>query len=146
MAYRTVFDTVYTPGKIEAVIYRNGAETGRCAVETAGDNVDLWAAADRAAIRADDTDLAYIDIELRDAEGRLNPGARKQVTVTVAGPAELQGLGSGDPQSEDPFFADTCFTWYGHALAAVRPTGAGQITVTAAAEGCTPVTVTVTAE
>ncbi len=146
VAYRVVFDTVYRPGKAEAVVYRDGVETGRYAMETAGDAVDLWAAADRTAIRADDTDLAYIDIELHDARGRLNPGASARVTAAVTGPGELQGLGSGDPQSEDDFFAGTCSTWYGHALAAVRPTGAGEIIVTVTAEGFAPVTVTVTAE
>ena len=46
------------------------------------------------------------------------------------------GLGSGDPCSDEDFFADSCQSFFGHAFAAIRPTEAGEITVTVEAEGC----------
>jgi hypothetical protein len=67
------------------------------------------------------------------------------VTVTVEGPAVLLGLGSGNPCTEETFGADTHDTFEGRALAVVRPTGAGTITVTVAAPGCETRTVTVEA-
>ena len=146
VAYRVEFDTVYQPGKVEAVIYKDGAEVGRYAVETADDAVSLRVAADRDEIFATDTDLAYIDIDLVDAQGRLNPGVVKKVSVAVEGAGELMGLGSANPCGEDDFFGTSCSTFYGHALAAVRPTCAGEIRVTVSAEGCDPVTVTVNAK
>ena len=146
VAYRVIFDTVYQPGKVEAVIYKDGAEIGRYAVETADDNISLQVKADRDEITGDDTDLAYIDIDLVDSQGRLNPGVCKKVSVTVEGAGELMGLGSANPTGEDSFFSGTCSTFYGHALAVVRPACAGEIRVTVTAEGCQPVTVNVTAK
>lgn len=146
VAYRTVFDCVYAPGKVEAVVYAGGVETGRYAVETACDSVEICAEADRSEIKADDTDLAYIEIALCDAQGRLNPGVSRKVAVTVEGAGVLQGLGSGNPCCEENFFDGAYTTFYGNALAAIRPTGAGEIKVTITADGCKDVCVTVTAK
>ena len=55
----------------------------------------------------------------------------------------LQGLGSGDPCSDEDFFADTCQSFFGHAFAAIRPTEAGEITVTVSAAGLAPVVRTI---
>ena len=145
-AFRTVFDTVYAPGKAEAVIYEGGVEMGRYAVETAGDDVELDAVVDRSEIRADDTDLAYIEISLKDSLGRINPGAERRVAVTVEGPGELQGLGSGNPCCEENFFDGAYTTFFGNVLAAIRPTSAGEIRVSITAEGCRDVNVTITAK
>ena len=77
-----------------------------------------------------DKDLAFVDIWLRDGKGRVNMGARRSVSVTVDGPGYLQGLGSGDPVSEENFFDGSYHTWFGHAFAVIRPTGAETIHVT----------------
>jgi hypothetical protein len=65
------------------------------------------------------------------------------VTVTVDGPAVLQGLGSGNPCTEETFGAPTHDTYDGRALAVVRPTGTGPITVTVSAKDCDDRTVTI---
>ncbi|PXA68056.1 glycoside hydrolase family 2 TIM barrel-domain containing protein [Cryobacterium arcticum] len=123
-------ETVYTPGTLTAVAYTAGAETGRTSVSSATGPTRLTAAADRASIRGDDTDLAYVAIELRDAAGVLVTGADRAVRVTVAGAGLLAGLGSGNPKTAERFDADTRDTFDGRALAIVRPTGTGDITVT----------------
>jgi len=112
---------------------------------TANDSLRVHAAADRTAIRADDTDLAYIAITLRDADGTLANHHDRPVTVTVDGSGVLAGLGTGRPRTEETFHAATRTTYDGRALAIVRPTGEGQITVTVTAEGLEPVTLHVRA-
>ena len=57
----------------------------------------------------------------------------------------LQGFGSGNPWTEETFGAPTHHTYNGRALAVIRPTGAGTITVKVRAEGCDDRTVTVEA-
>ena len=136
LACLAVFETTYQPGKVEAVVYENGVETGRFAVETAGEAVRADVQIDRETIHACDRDLAFVDVWLVDDQGRLNNAAKRQVTVKVEGAGVLQGLGSGDPCSDEDFFADSCQSFFGHAFAAIRPTEAGEITVTVEAEGC----------
>ncbi len=136
-ACRTVFDTVYQPGLVETVVYAGGVEIGRYAVETADEAVELDVKADP------QRDLCFVEVALRDARGRLNPGAVRSVSVSVEGPGLLQGLGSGNCCTEENFFDSSYRTHFGHALAAIRPIEAGEITVTVEAEGCKSVTVTV---
>ena len=47
------------------------------------------AVVDRDVVRADDTDLTYLDITLTDADGTVFLGQDREVTVTVAGPGVL---------------------------------------------------------
>jgi hypothetical protein len=98
--------------------------------------VQLAVTADRDKIRCDDTDLTYVDITLQDSGGTLFLGVDRSVTVRVEGPAVLAGFGSAAPASEESFVDDVHTTFDGHALAVVRPTGPGIITVTASALGC----------
>ncbi|GGK75633.1 glycoside hydrolase family 2 TIM barrel-domain containing protein [Streptomyces flaveus] len=133
------FDLTYEPGELVAVGYRNGVEQGRTSLRSATGPTRLVAVADRTELHADDSDLSFITIELRDEQG--NPaGAHDQlVHVTVEGAAVLQALGSARPDSEERFDAAQCTTFDGRALAIVRPRGAGEITVTVTAEGLEPV-------
>ncbi len=131
----TVFETAYIPGKIEAAAYSNGREIGRQILETADDNVQLSLDVERSSLRADAMDIGLIEICLRDERGRWNKEASKQIHVKLEGPGLLQGIGSGDPKSEETFQGDTVRTFEGKALLAVRTTrAAGEIIVTAETE------------
>jgi beta-galactosidase len=58
----------------------------------------------------------------------------------------LAGFGSAAPATEESYTADVHTTFDGRALAVVRPTGAGTITVTATAPGCAAASVTIVAQ
>jgi len=139
------FETTYTPGELVAIGYRDGSKTGWTTLVSAGSEVVLRAEVDRAEIRADDTDLAYVAISLTDAEGTLHTTLDRPVTLKVDGPAQLQGYGSADPAPLESFTDSVRTTFDGLALAVVRPTGAGRITVSLSAEGCADVSVAIEA-
>jgi hypothetical protein len=139
------FEVPYAHGELVAVAFAAGIEQARTVLRTANDSLHLHAAADRTAIRADDTDLAYIAISLRDADGTLATHRDCPVAVTVDGSGILAGLGTGQPRTEETFDAATRTTYDGRALAIVRPTGVGAITVKVSAEGLEPVTLHVRA-
>ncbi|WP_029432067.1 glycoside hydrolase family 2 TIM barrel-domain containing protein [Blastococcus sp. URHD0036] len=143
--FRAEFTVAYAPGELTAVARTGGEETGRSTLRTASGPVGLVASADRDAVRADDTDLAFVEIALADAAGTVALGVDRQVRVAVDGPAVLQGLGSGAPVTEESYLDDVHTTFDGRALAVVRPTGAGAVTVTVTAEGCEPAVVRVQA-
>jgi beta-galactosidase len=120
----------YETGVLEAVAYRDGEETGRCRLTTASAPARIALAAD-----AVEGDIVLVDIDLEDADGTRQPASDRPVTIELEGPAELRALGSARPDGDGDFLEDSCTTYEGHALAAVRPTGPGSITVTARAEG-----------
>ncbi len=142
----TVFETEYRPGELTAIAYRNGSETGRVALRSAVGETTLTASADRDRLVADDADLAFISIELRDTAGTLVTSEDRQVAVSVEGAGVLQAFGSARPDNGERYDTDEHTTFDGRALAVVRPTGAGAITVTVTADGLEAVVLILTAE
>ena len=136
--FRAVFETTYVAGELTAVARSGGVETGRTSLVTSSGGLALQVTTDRRDLREGTGDLAFIDIALTDEAGVLRPLTDRAVTVTVDGAAILQALGSGDPAPEQLFSVSTRSTFDGRALAIVRPTRAGSVTVTVSADGCEP--------
>lgn len=150
--YMAVFDTIYEPGRVEAVAYKNGVETGRDVLTTAGDDVKLaidvrtlaGTEAD-AKLPADGTDIAYVDVSVVDENGVLNMDRKMKVSVSVEGPGEVIGYGSADPKSGENYYDMEAMTYEGRIRAAVRAKGEGLVKVTFRAEEKS-YSVTITAE
>jgi beta-galactosidase len=143
--FRAAFDLPYEAGELVAVARSGGRETARTLLRSVSGPLVLRASADRSAIQADNHDLAYVTIELLDAHGTMATSTDVTVKVTVDGSGILQGLGSARPDTEESFLIASTTTFEGRALAVVRPTQAGDITVTVSALGFKDVLVTVIA-
>jgi len=133
--YIAAFTGTYEPGTITAVAYDDGVESGRSELSTAGPMEALSLASEQDHLDLTDESLAFVRISLVDRDGRVNPAQAETVTVTVEGPAVLQGLASSDPQPGEPITGPTRTTHAGELLAVVRPTGTGSILIKAAAAG-----------
>jgi beta-galactosidase len=95
--------------------------------------------ADRASIRADRNDLAYVTAEITDAAGNPLPDAEVALRFSADGAGEIAALGSGSPNRPESFRGPVRTTWRGRSLAILRPEGApGIITLRAEADGLTP--------
>ena len=143
--FRAHFQLAYEPGTLTAVAHSGGVEQARTSLVSAAE-VALAVTADRSPLLADASDLAFIAIELRDAAGTLGNTSDRQVSVEVEGTGTLQALGSARPSTQERFDSGTCTTFDGRALAVVRPTGSGRISVTVTSEGLAPRTVELIAE
>lgn len=137
--FKAVFQVPYAPGELVAVGLRDGREVGRFTLRTAGPAQALRLRVDRALLRADAQDLAFIDIEAVDAAGRWQPLDRSLVRVAVEGAGELAALGSGDLSERTSYRSTARPLHEGRALAVVRTTGrAGGIRVRVEAPGLKP--------
>jgi beta-galactosidase len=145
-AFMADFDLTYQPGRLTARALSNGSVTGEAELVSAAPDRVITLTADRSDIQASTTDAAFVGIAITDAAGVVHTDDRRDFEVAVDGPGVLQGLGSGDPRAVDGFTGGRCSSFDGRLLAAVRPTGAGTITVTVSAEGLTPATTTLFAE
>jgi beta-galactosidase len=130
--HRATFETVYEPGELVAVAYRDGTETGRHAIRSATGPVRLHATTDAG------SDLAYVSLTLTDPDGTCHTAADRPIRVEVTGPGVLLGFGSADPSTEERFDATERTSYEGRALAVIRPTGPGKIRLLATAPGCDP--------
>lgn len=140
---RTLFETVYQPGTLEAVVYQDGTEVGRDQIVTAGDELVLRAVPDEASIPADGSDIAYLEIEVTDKAGVRNLQATPKVEIALEGAGQLLGFGSADPESEENYFDTAAVAYEGRLRAAIRGTGTpGQITIRLTSPDCEAVSVT----
>ena len=130
-------DVVYEPGELKAVAYKDGKRVGTAVARTAGAPAKLRLTPDRKHLATTGEDLAYILVEALDEKGTLCPLADNTVQFDVEGPAEIAGIGNGNPLSLEPFQASSHKLFYGKAMLIVRSVEGqrGAIRVTARAEG-----------
>jgi beta-galactosidase len=130
-------DVVYEPGRLEVVAYKAGREWARDTVQTAGEAAALNLQPDRASIRADGFDLAFITVRITDQDGVLAPRADHRLEFKIEGPGEIIATDNGDPTSFEPFPAPARKAFSGLCLVIVRakPGQAGRIRVTATGQG-----------
>ena len=132
------FDKItYQPGKLEAVSYdAQGKEASRYALETASEpaRLVLTAIQNPEGFHADGADMALLQFEVVDKEGRRCPLDNRMVSFTLEGEAEWRG---GLAQGPDNYIlSKTLPVECGINRALIRSTTkAGKITVTAHAEG-----------
>lgn len=120
--YKAAFDVPYAPGRLTAVGYRDGREAGRWELRTAGAPAVARLSVDRQRLTVNDTDIAYVMVELADADGTPVYARTddRRVTVRVTGAAVLAGIGNGDPRDASSFQSGTRATFHGRAVAAIR--------------------------
>ncbi len=106
-------------------------------VRTAGKPAYLKLIPDRSRIDADGEDLCYILVEAYDKKGILCPHADHLVRFTIDGPADIAGVGNGNPQSTESFLADYRHLFFGKAMLIVRSVEGveGRIKIVAKSDG-----------
>jgi beta-galactosidase len=142
--YRLRWDDVkYEPGELKVVAYKNGEKWAENEVKTTGNPVALEVFADRNTLTADGADLAFITVQVTDAEGLTVPDAGNLIRFSVEGPGELVATDNGDPTDMIPFPSHQRNAFNGLALAIVRskPGEKGNITVHAVSGGIKGATV-----
>ena len=130
-------DVAYEPGELKAVAYKGGERIGEAFMRTAGKPAAIRLTPDREEISATGEDLAYILIEALDEKGTPCPLAEDLVRFEVEGPAEIAGVGNGNPLSIEPFQADYRKLFYGKAMLILCSVEgkSGRINVAARADG-----------
>lgn len=141
------FDVVYTPGKVEAISYRDGREVSRAALVTSGKPAKLVVTPEPSEANAAGCELFYVNIDVVDAKGLVVNDAAIALQAEVSGCGYLAGFGTGNPVTEEDYTDAFTVTFRGHAQAIVRSRHkTGGITLTVSANGLDPVTVPLSAE
>ena len=126
------FETVYQPGVIEAVSYREGAELSRDRLETAGEPVRLVLRPESLQAKADGQSLLFVLVEFEDSQGRRVPGVRRELTAQVEGAARLLSFASANPITDENYESGRITSFDGRAMAILRTgheTGDARLTI-----------------
>jgi beta-galactosidase len=127
------------------VVYKNGKPWAEDTVRTTGAPTALAIKADRSALRADGSDLAFITVKISDQDGLTVPRTNNAVMFSVSGPADLIATDNGDATSLVSFQSPQRAAFNGLVLAIVRtrPGQGGRIVVKASSEGLSSAAVTI---
>ena len=134
-------DVTFAPGSLKAVATKDGKIVAQQEIQTAGEAkaIKLTLHTGPRGLRADGSDVALIDVEVVDAQGRRCPTDEARVDFDITGPAIWRGgFNAAKVNSTNNRFLDTeC----GINRVAIRSTPvAGTITLTAKREGLTSAT------
>ena len=91
----------YEPGVIEAHGLKDGKVVLTEKRETTGPTASIRLTADRTEIDADGEDVAILQVEALDDEGRRVPTADNSIAFNISGPGKLIGVGNGDPNCQE---------------------------------------------
>ncbi|MBO5298069.1 MAG: DUF4982 domain-containing protein [Candidatus Homeothermus sp.] len=145
--YHVMWRVPFEPGTIKAVSRKAGKTVAEQVIKTAGEPAQIRLTPDRATIAADGNDLSFVTVEILDSDGNLCPTAVNEVTFTVEGAGQNEGVDNGNPISLERFKADSRKAMAGKALLIVRNNGKkGDINVKAVSPGLSDATVTLKAK
>ncbi len=113
------FGVTYQPGNLTAVVYDdNGDETARTCLMTAGEETYLHMRTEQKSVKQGD--LLYVHLQYTDRDGIVKPLERGEITIRVEG-GTLLALGNACSYNERGYLTDTTDTYYGEAMAIIRP-------------------------
>ena len=116
---RAYFKVTYQSGELVAVgLDRDGRELCRTQLTSGGKSTVLSALPESSAVKQDE--LWYVKLQYTDEGGIWKPLARGDISVDVQG-GKLVALGSACPYNARGYASDVTDTYFGEALAIVRP-------------------------
>lgn len=114
--FRILFETIYEPGTLIAVVYENGQEISQSKLETVKETRKLWMQAEKRESCAKEDELLFVPIEIRDESDALVYYNDQKLFLTVEGGAKAIGFGSGNPKPRYDFNEGVTETFHGRAL------------------------------
>lgn len=128
----------FEPGELRAVGYRGGRRTAEDVLRTAGPPAALRLVPEAKEVGSGFDDVVAVRVEVVDAKGVLVPTAQNEVAVAVEGAGKLAALDNASITDHTPFGSPVRAVAGGKAVAFVRGSGDGPITIRATAEGLKP--------
>ncbi|XCB30724.1 glycoside hydrolase family 2 TIM barrel-domain containing protein [Arcanobacterium hippocoleae] len=145
------WEVPYQDGTLEAIGYDSAGKKiekalGRSRVQTAGAAKKFDVQVDRKEIKADNEDLAYLDVTITDENGVPVPNAENVVSFTANGRCSIVGTDNGEQADHTSYLSPKRKAFAGKVLGIVKAaTISGPCEITISADGLETKTVTVTA-
>lgn len=115
--YKAIFETVYEPGTIEAVVYDiEGTESGRTKLTSAKGTLNISIEPESEAAVGE---LLYININICGENGIVESNADEKLEVSITG-GTLLAYGSAAPHTKESYLDGSFTTYYGRSQAVVR--------------------------
>jgi len=135
----------FATGTLEARATKGGTVVVTDKLQTAGAAAGLAVQVDRASIAADGRDLAFVEVDVVDANGVIVPQASDTIAFALSGPGTIAGVDNGNAISHESYKGTTRSAFSGKALAIIQSTAtAGTVTLKATSGTLTSGSVVIT--
>ena len=142
--FKAVFTLPYHEGTLRAEGIRDGQPVESCRIATASAPAAVRLLPEDKLMKADGEDLAFVQVEVVDREGRLCPDAAVRLRLEVTGTGSLAAAGNADIKDTDPYTDLQMTTWKGRGLIVLRSNGkAGKAVLTVSPEGMAKTSVSI---
>lgn len=125
----------YEKGTLKAVAKNKGQVVATEELKTAGAPAKIKLIAERPAIHNNWDDVSYIRAEIVDANGVLCPQANNELTFSASGPGVIAATDNADLANHDIFALPVRHAYQGKAIALVKGSGVGKVTIKATSPG-----------
>lgn len=126
----------YKPGKLEVLSYNNKKLIGKKEITTTGEAVAVRLTPYRNSLIANGTDAMPVTVEVVDSKGRAIPTAQHHIKFHIQGPAQIIGVGNGNPNSHEAEKANERNLFNGLAQVIIQSSElAGEMVLTATSDG-----------
>lgn len=142
--FRAIFHLPYTPGTLTAeALDADGTVLSEFSLHSGGNKTKISAIPEKKTLRANGTDLCYLQIEFTDENGLLKPAVEQRVELDVQGSVTPAGFGSALYKTDEVFDKPVHKSYRGRCLAVLQAKNTpGTATVTVRSEGVEPVVIT----
>lgn len=120
--FKAAFNVPYQEGTLKAEGIENGIVKESKMLASASAPAAIRLIAENKELKANGEDLAFVQVEVIDKEGRICPNAEIQLTASVSGQGTLAAMGNADIKDTDSYADNSHKTWKGRALVVVRST------------------------
>lgn len=135
----------YRQGELKAVGYVGKKIIKTSILRSAGTPSVIKLTPDITTLVADGQSLSYITVELKDANGILNPKADKMLKFEISGPGTILAVANSNPMSVESFQLKERRAWRGKCLVIIKSDNReGEIVLKANAEGLGQSEITIT--
>jgi beta-galactosidase len=135
----------YEPGTLKIISREAGKIVLTDERRTAGPPAKIELIADRKTIKADGDDLSFVTVKVTDKKGYVVPDADNLINFKCTGVGKIEGVDNGSQVSLESFKANHRNAFHGMCLVILRSNSkAGNLSLTATANGLTPATVVLT--
>ena len=142
--FKAVFTVPYQSGTLKAEALQDGKVTETRLLATASEPVAVRAIAEDKQLKADGEDLAFVQVEAIDKDGRVCPNAEVKLQLQVTGVGTLAAAGNADIKDLDPYTDNEMTTWKGRGLIVLRSTNkTGMVRLNIKPEGMKPIAVSI---
>ncbi|MDD3789210.1 MAG: glycoside hydrolase family 2 TIM barrel-domain containing protein [Petrimonas sp.] len=118
--YHVFWRLTYEQGTIKVITRKNGREVLSKEIKTAGEPAQIRLTADRSEIKADNSDLSFITVEVLDKDGNLCPNAENLINFEISDNGKIAGMDNGNQTSMESFKAPYRKAFYGKCLVVVQ--------------------------